>query len=73
MKNTHICPKCSSRDVLRIPGSRWAEGEHIQLRGMWPVIITRYLCGHCGFSEEWLDGREAIETVREVLPSISSE
>jgi ribosomal protein S27AE len=55
VKNTRTCPKCASTELMQIPGSKWAEGEHIQLRGMWPVVITRYLCGRCGFSEEWLD------------------
>ena len=54
MKNTHVCPKCGSRDVVRIPDhpSRYASGSNIYtskytLMGKIPVI--RYVCCGCGY------------------------
>ena len=31
MKNTHVCPKCGSRDVVRVPDhpGRYASGSNI--------------------------------------------
>jgi hypothetical protein len=60
MKNSKKCPKCQSTDIVRIPGSvgPYGIGNNIRL-GMWtwtwPVKVTRYLYGSCGFSEEWID------------------
>ncbi len=45
MKNSHTCPKCGSRDIVRIPDhpSRYASGSNIYttrytLLGKVPVI-----------------------------------
>ena len=29
-----------------------------------PAKVTRFLCGKCGFSEEWIDSLEDIEKLR---------
>ncbi|NOQ37530.1 hypothetical protein GQ472_01450 [archaeon] len=65
MKNSKQCPKCSSRKIIRIPGKvgTWGTGNNI-LMGTFvknAVLITRYLCGNCGFSEEWIDEKKDIE------------
>lgn len=59
MKKNGICPKCASRDILRIPGSvgPYGTGNNIQT-GWWNVTavkVNRYLCCHCGYSEEWIN------------------
>ena len=67
MKNSHTCPKCGSRDIVRIPDhpSRYASGSNIYttrytLLGKVPVI--RYVCCGCGYvenrSEERRVGKE---------------
>ena len=60
MKNTHACPKCGSRDIVRIPDhpSRYASGSNIYtskytLMGKIPVI--RYVCCGCGYVENWVE------------------
>ena len=60
LKNAHICPKCASRDVVRIPDhpSRDASGSNIYtsrhtLQGKIPVI--RYVCCGCGYVENWVE------------------
>jgi ribosomal protein S27AE len=66
MKNSKTCPKCQSGDILRI-GYQWGDQNFIPL-GTWklamPVRVTRYLCGACGYSEEWIDSRDDIEKLR---------
>jgi hypothetical protein len=29
------------------------------------VKVTRYLCGSCGFSEEWIDAQEDLHKLKE--------
>ena len=60
MKNSHTCPKCGSRDIVRIPDhpSRYASGSNIYttrytLLGKVPVI--RYVCCGCGYVENWVE------------------
>lgn len=60
MKNTHRCPKCGSRTVVRIPDNprRYSSGNNIYtttftLAGKIPVI--RYVCCDCGYVENWVE------------------
>lgn len=59
MKNSKICPKCESSDILRIKGSAgpYGTGNNIKvgLTSFSAVLVNRYLCCNCGFSEEWID------------------
>lgn len=68
MKNTGTCPKCHSGDILRIEGNAGAygSGNNILIGAsiFGAVKVTRYLCGQCGFSEEWIDRKEDIEKLR---------
>lgn len=70
MKNTGQCVKCESKDVIRVVQS-WAHTSEYA-----NVIITdstitnavkviRYVCGECGYSEEWIDDKRGIEKIRE--------
>ena len=67
MKNTHICPKCNSNDILIIPGKAGAYGvgNNIQagLSNFSAVLVHRHLCCSCGYSEEWID-KEDIPKLR---------
>ena len=59
MKNKRICPKCNSTDILLVPGKAGAygSGNNIQT-GMTifsAVLVHRYVCCSCGYSEEWID------------------
>ncbi len=51
-----------------IPGQAGANGAGNNiLLGNWiwnHVKVTRYLCGACGFTEEWIDAKEDIEKIR---------
>jgi len=57
MKTTKHCPKCSSNDVLRIQGTRqgYGLGNNIKIGIIGQVKPTKYVCGDCGFIEEWID------------------
>ena len=71
MKNTHTCPKCNSQEIMRIEGriGGYSGGNDIAgTAGSWSfrtVKVTRYLCGSCGFSEEWIDAPEDLHKLKE--------
>jgi ribosomal protein S27AE len=63
MKKTQTCPKCSSKDIFLIPGfvGLHGVGNNIPLGLMTtPVKVARFVCGTCGFSEEWILDKEDI-------------
>lgn len=59
MKNTKICPKCNHTEIIRIEGTAgsYGSGNNIQvgLTYFSAVLVHRYVCCNCGFSEEWID------------------
>jgi predicted RNA-binding Zn-ribbon protein involved in translation (DUF1610 family) len=65
MRNTPSCPKCRSTVILQIPGQSGAfgSGNNIPVgRSIFSaVLVTRYLCASCGFSEEWVDDKAGLE------------
>ena len=68
MKRTNTCPKCGGTDILRIEGTSkgYGAGNNIQV-GMTifsAVLVHRYLCCDCGYSEEWID-KEDIQKLKD--------
>ncbi len=70
MRNTNICPKCGSKDIVAVPGKigLFGIGYNIKVKrhGVYDrVRITRYVCCGCGFIEEWIDGVIEREWIKE--------
>jgi len=65
MKNSKLCPKCDSHDILRIKGGIWS-GDKNFIRGnaLVSVFVTRYLCCNCGFSEEWVEKSKDLKSLK---------
>lgn len=68
MKNG-LCPKCSSQDIVRVPGysGAYGSGNHIPFSiGIisYPILVTRYVCGQCGFSEEWIEEPDSLDNLK---------
>ncbi|MBE6546025.1 MAG: hypothetical protein E7668_01120 [Ruminococcaceae bacterium] len=59
MKNTNICPKCQSSNIVRIDGHTGAYGSGNNVMTgktiFSTVNVNRYICCDCGFTEEWID------------------
>lgn len=59
MKNRKICPKCNSTDIIKVPGKAGAYGVGNNIQTGWSnfsaVLVHRYVCCACGYSEEWID------------------
>lgn len=77
MKATGACPKCGSRELIRIPGSFSESGTgNVVKAGMTifsSVPVTRFLCSHCGYSEEWIEASAELEKLRKKYPILGSE
>lgn len=68
MKQSGMCPKCHSNDIIRVPGATALHGRFNTIPTGFTlsrlVIVTRYVCGQCGFSEEWVENPEQIENLK---------
>ena len=68
MRNSKLCPKCQSTDIVRIPGDIRGYGVGNNIRVGWTIFsavkVTRYLCASCGFSEEWVDSADDIDKLK---------
>ena len=69
MKQTLRCPKCGSREIVRVPDhpGRHGSGNNIDtttwtLLGKIPVI--RYVCCGCGYVENWGESPEELAEIR---------
>ena len=58
LKNTRRCPKCGSSDILFVPGYAGAYGSGNNIKTGFTIFsavkVDRYVCGNCGYSEEWI-------------------
>ena len=63
MKNRGTCRKCRSHDIIRIDG-KLEGGTAIFLGLVESVTLTRYICGNCGFTEEWVESEEDIDKLK---------
>ncbi len=58
MKKTGKCPKCGGTDIIIIHGKcgAYGVGNNIQtgLTILSAVLVDRYVCSLCGYSEEWI-------------------
>lgn len=69
MKHTGICPKCGGRAVLRIPDNpmRHASGNNIYTSSLTlakKVPVIRYVCGQCGYTENWVEAPSQLDELR---------
>ncbi len=59
MKNSRVCPKCHSKDIILIEGKAgpYGSGNNIPAGLLLKnsVLVNRYVCCKCGFTEEWID------------------
>jgi len=56
MRYSFQCPKCSSFEVIEVKGHAMNTYQKIPLTkwGTKSAILDRYLCVHCGYTEEYV-------------------
>ncbi|MDO4276461.1 MAG: hypothetical protein Q4D16_22585 [Eubacteriales bacterium] len=72
MKNTRICCKCGSSDIIRIPDnpSRHASGNNIYTSTftlMKKIPVIRYVCCSCGYVENWVENKNELIEIKKVF------
>jgi ribosomal protein S27AE len=59
MKNSNLCPKCKSGNIVRIDGysGPYGTGNNVMTGStiFSAVNVNRYICLECGYTEEWID------------------
>ena len=69
MKNSGICHKCESRKIIRIPSATFGNHGTNTVPVGWlkasQARVTRYLCCHCGYSEEWIGQAKDIKRIED--------
>lgn len=64
MKNTHICPKCGSHNIVRVPDDahRYLANSICITKAVTVerIPVARFVCCDCGYVENW------VETQREL-------
>ena len=68
MKNTHICPKCQSNRVVRVPDrpGRYASGNNIYIsnfENLGKIPVIRYVCCACGYAENWVENAAELQKI----------
>ncbi|HZV71520.1 MAG TPA: hypothetical protein VFG10_18335 [Saprospiraceae bacterium] len=61
MKQSNICPKCQSSDVVRIPPFKGTSTSSMIQLTKWGTNLTyfdRYICASCGFIEHYANMEE---------------
>jgi ribosomal protein S27AE len=75
MKKSNRCPKCQSREIVKIPGVTRPAGVGNNIKtGFWDlngIPVTRYLCGSCGYIEQWIDAAEDIDRIKDYYGIVS--
>jgi ribosomal protein S27AE len=69
MHNSKTCPKCNSTEIIHVPGSVGAYGVGANIATGRTVFsrvkVSRYVCGRCGFIEEWVDELSDLEKIKQ--------
>ncbi len=67
MKNTKVCPKYGSKDIILVP-SAWSSGKEGNCIStlFTNYKIDRYVCCECGYSEEWVE-KDKLQDLKEKM------
>ena len=69
MKEGKRCPKCGSKEIIRVPDDAHRYlANSICITGLVTVKripITRYVCHECGYVENWVENRHELDKIRE--------
>ena len=70
MKYNRRCPKCSSNEIYHVEavvGHAYGAGNVIPTGLLGTIKVNRYVCGQCGFCEEWIEQHE-LPTLKRKFP-----
>ena len=69
MQNGHVCPKCGSRHIVRVPDDprRHASGNNTRATLLGKIPVIRYVCCGCGYTENWVENRLDLKTIQKTF------
>lgn len=70
MKNSNQCIKCNSRDIVKENRSTSISyNNYVTVKKNWAkfILMTRYICLRCGYTEEWIDDLVDLNKIEEKL------
>lgn len=71
MKHTRHCPKCGASDIIRVPDNahRYLANSICITKVAWVrrIPVARYVCGGCGYVENWVETRQGLEEIRQAF------
>ena len=72
VKRGNPCLKCGSKSIAYLPGGLLADQNYAVVAGFLALgstrfRIARYVCGTCGYTEEWVDREDDLEKVRRLV------
>lgn len=72
MKNSNCCPKCNSKDIVRVPDNpnRYASGNNIYITSMTllgKIPVIRYVCCNCGYAENWIENKHDLGKIKDTF------
>ena len=74
MRYNRKCPKCESHDVIEVVGTKLNQQHKIPLT-KWSVknaVLDRYICSHCGYTEEFVQLDNSFKKLTYTLSEIPS-
>lgn len=70
MKFSNKCPKCESPDIVKeSKQTNMHYNNYVSVKKNWAsfISLTRYICLHCGYTEEWVDDPQDLEKIEKKL------
>ncbi|WP_125116411.1 hypothetical protein [Agathobaculum sp. Marseille-P7918] len=71
MKNTGCCPKCNSRNIVRVSDNAHRYLAHsiaiTKVVTVERVPVARYACCDCGYVESWVEKRHELDEMKKAF------
>ena len=72
MKNSMRCPKCGSKNIVRISDNpaRYSSGNNIYLSRLTlarKIPVIRYVCCGCGYVENWIEAESGLREIERAI------
>jgi predicted nucleic-acid-binding Zn-ribbon protein len=64
MKSAGVCPKCSSKQIIKIP-SEFGTYNMIKIDLLKFANLTRYICADCGYIEQYISDDSSLSKLRQ--------
>lgn len=71
MKNMGCCPKCHSRNIVRVPDNAHRYLAHsiaiTKVVTVERVPVARYVCCDCGYVESWVENQHEMDEIKKTF------